>query len=267
MSEENAVVEAPEADDFNAGFDGQEAPTTTPEAEPEPEVTAPAEPEPEPEPAPDPLAELRAELAEIKARESEFHNKVSKAYGEIGGLKQKLGEIQHGGLAELSDEDVADVRNEYGEEMAAMLKSLINKSASKRTPAPVKAEEPAPVPTIDLETLKQEAKQEALRVRLEAAIEDLKEEHPDWEEVRASEEFAAWSKSQPEERQKRIATSQSAKFAAKILTEFKETQKKKAVASTSRQKRFEAAVTPKGTGGSAPAGRTDEDEFLAGFNG
>lgn len=96
---------------------------------------------------------------------------------------------------------------------------------------------------------------------------------PKWRQEVASEAFTAWIGSQPDDI-KGLAESSDVGDAARMLKLFDESRKAKPVPepeqkkpeATAREKRMAAAVTPRGTGGHAP-GKSEIDDFLAGYNG
>lgn len=104
-------------------------------------------------------------------------------------------------------------------------------------------------------------------VRRKLAIDALADQHPDFEAIRSKPEYHAWIAAQPADKQEQIRTSVNPYFAARVMSEFKEAERKKTETASTRQKIIEAAATPRGTSGNAPAGRTADDDFNAGFNG
>jgi len=92
-----------------------------------------------------------------------------------------------------------------------------------------------------------------------------------WRKEYTSEACQKWMSEQPPEIQK-LAYSNKMADAAKVLRMYQAFKQKKPAQATqkpevsTRQKRLEAAVNPRGVGG-ATAANTDEDEFEAGYNG
>jgi hypothetical protein len=93
----------------------------------------------------------------------------------------------------------------------------------------------------------------------------------DWMDEIQKPEFSMWLDKQPEDI-KALAASSKLRDAAKMLRMYqkskvpmKQPELEQKKDTSTRQKRFEAAVNPKGTGGHASS-RSDLDEFEAGYN-
>lgn len=280
MNAENAVVEPPvdtSQDDFDSGFSGVE-PTPTPaptETDGPIETPSPAEPPTETPPAEPEFMQLtrqevetlRSKAAEVDSLRDDLHRKVSGAYGKMGTLEQQLQQLRNAGRkVEITDEMLAeDGLNEYPE-LATGIKKLLTRVLSQ-SPTPVAAEAAVATDTTGQPTapIEDVVEQKVAQVRHELAIEALKDRHPDFDEVRKAPAYADWVKTLPAETQEQIRTSVNPYFAARVMDNFKAAAKKKTETATTRQKIMEAAATPRGTTGSAPSGRTADDEFNEGF--
>jgi hypothetical protein len=259
-----------QSDDFDAGFnDVAAAPTEKPVQE-----AAVAEPAPE---APK-LAQITEEqfqhllarataIDEIKAaQEKQFGT----AFGKIGGIERLINQLQAAAPAgqpiELTEDDFDELRADFPD-LAAMQVKGFNKALAR---ANARVGSPVTTPGIDPEILEQRIQErlapEIQKVRDEAMakITDLsmRQFHPDWKQVATQPEFAAWQKTLPAAEQEALASSNDPEFVSSHISKFKASLKTAA----SQAKRFEQAVTPRGTGGHAP-GPDEDDEFSAGFNG
>lgn len=250
--------------DFDAGFSED---TVTPTEKPE-TTEAPAEPAPQ---APK-YAQITEEqyqhllsrataIDEIKAaQEKQFGT----AFGKIGGIERLVNQLQAAAPAgqsiEVSEDDFDELRADFPE-LAAMQVKGLNKALAK-----VRGSGPAVDPEMLEQRIQERLAPEIQRVREEASqkIVDLtiRQQHRDWNKVVRSPEFAEWLAAKPQAERDAIQYSDDPDVVADHITTFKAAAK----AATTRAKRFDQAVTPRGTGGHAPA-PDDDDEFNAGFNG
>ncbi len=240
---------------FEAGFNQAQGIET-----PEPEV----KPEPEPEPkliagmTEDQLKELLAKAAEVdKLREQQ-----SKVFGSLGSLKQSVDSLRNQprpsvtGVT-LTKEKLARMHKAFPE-MAEMIAEDLNGVLSGGAAAdPAQFEQL--VETKLNERLQQT--QQAMQQQFEAKV--LTVLHPDWKAVVPSQEFVQWKQSLDPEVQAELDNSWDAEFIGSKLTEFKDWKTKLATSQASKQRRLEAAITPKGSAN--PPAPTDEDAFMAGF--
>lgn len=263
---ENTVVEETQEQansDFEGGFEGN-AQTTTPAAD---ALEAPVE---EPVDA-EPVAAEKPKLAEIT--EAQFQQLMSKASevdqikaeskrqidtlaGHLGGMKQLVEglktqrqQLTPGKLSRLTAEfpELGKLLEEDLGEALAGGQTLDPGEIDKRAQAIVSSELPK------------------IAAQFETKL--LRTYHRDWVEVVRSPEFAAWELTLPPEEQAQLKSSNDGEYIADKITQFKAAKTVKAPAPTpsTRQRRLEAAVAPKGTGGHAPAA-SELDEFNAGFN-
>ena len=101
--------------------------------------------------------------------------------------------------------------------------------------------------------------------------------HSDWKEINKSAEFAEWKNTLSPARKAKLEASVDGEYIASRMTEFKAAQAAKDKAakeaaeatskqsSNTRQKRLEAAVPPRGTGGQTTS-RNEQSDFMAGWN-
>lgn len=240
-----------DTDDFEAGFTGDDS-TERPSApveKPAEEVAAPKYAQITEEQWADYTARA-AKIDEIKAT----LDKVSgTAFGKIGGIERTLQQLQGSGVGDVSAEDFAKLREEFPD-LAEMVVEGLN-SALKRAPkgAPDMSEFEA----------KFDHRLQAERTAIEQGLEikHLTRQHKDWKTVVASTEFQAFTQSKPAEWRDQFNSTWDGDFVADAINEFKKAAA--AASADTRRGRIEAAVTPRGTGGHAPA--SDDDAFNAGF--
>lgn len=241
-------------DQMSAGYsDKPQEPTETPE----PAVT----PEPVIEP-PKPvqltaeeyqnLMRSSAEVAELRAAQQKMLDTVN---GRIGRALEDI--KSSGAAASVTIDDFPELNAEFPE-LAAMQVQGLNKVLGKMKGGT--AANPADVQRLVAEQTS------ALRQELiDSALDGVM---PDWSEEVKKPEFSEWMSKQTEE-VKALSQSDKVRDAAKMLRLYSQRQKAPATPQVStRQKRLEAAVIPRGTGGNATsAGNTDFDEMLAGYSG
>lgn len=251
---------------FESGYD--ENATATPTETPAEVV---AETPKEPEPVVDPIKEL---LARFEKMESS-HNTLA---GHIGGHNRSLKEIQDRlAAANAATSTVTDaptkaqvkeamanpaewdqLKDEFPEWGSAIEKYTDAKIANLRGPDPAEIER----------MVNDRIAGQSATVRSEIVNASLEAVYPGWEDEVKSDQFGKWLDAQPDSVK---ALSQSPKVgdAARMLKLFetsKQAVQKPKDLSAARQKRIEAAVTPRGTGGYA-AGPSSDDDFESGYSG
>jgi len=258
-------------DEFNSGFDAAYVPTETPEQVEE----DPAEEQEPPAPQYRQITEQEYEqlmnsatlVSDIKAaQEKQFGT----AFGKIGGIERHLQQLQHqtpnGQSVELTDEDVAEMAEEFPELAGMTLKVLQNVVGKMRGTGPA----------ID-ETVISNVRKDAVRdAKVEISLETLDETHEGWRDIVGlpdgqgnlpDTEYRRWLGEQPENYRQRLEETNNHVVIGRSIDKFNEYKKQKqAKQDTSRRDRFADAVDAKGDGGhqSAPTG---DDEFEAGFKG
>ena len=241
---------------FSAGFDDDEqTPPPVVEEKPEakePEVKEPVEPEPK-------LAQItEAQLADLMAKAGqvdESRRQIDTLSGHIGNMKQVVEGLKQQ-RKQLSPGQLKRVAADFPE-LAQALQDDISELAG----SPVDADEISRRVTIAFET------------KL------LRAYHPDWKAVANSPEFHTWKAGLPTESRAELENSNDAEYLADRISEFK-TMKAKAdadakaeaeakanrqPATTTRQKRLEAAVPAKGTGAHATS-KAPKSDFQAGWD-
>lgn len=272
----------------------------TPTATPAPVVKAEEKPAPEEvkaEAAPDPIKELTARFEKFEAT-------TSKLAGHIGGLTRTQQEIQQALAASKAATKTVEnapsqaqvqsalanpkewetLKTEHPEFSSAMEKLLDHKLATQK----------APLANEDIEKTVDSRLQAQLAAQAKARADEISEIHPGWQQdlwaldadgkgVRTA-DYEAWTKTMTPEDVSRFENSNSVVYVDRKLDQFyawsKAQAAEKAAAAaaqakekepartnvSTRQKRLEAAVTPRGTGGHATGGSTDIDEMEAGYS-
>lgn len=264
MSDDGMVQEVEQEDDsldFESGFEG--VPTEKPVAEEPVEVEA-TQPAPKmaqiTEEQYQQLLERAASIDQIKAAQEKG---LTTAFGKIGGIERVLNQIQSAsGAVEVSDDDFDEMRKEFPE-LAALHVQGLKKVLSKMRPAS-NALDPTQIDSLVQQRISPVLDSVSERVERLVGEKLLTKTHKDWKEVTANDEFKAWFFSQPAEYQSVVGNSFDPDVVGEAIDTFK-ASKQKAIAASTRQKRIESAVTPRGTGGHQPA-RSDDDDFHAGFN-
>lgn len=264
--------------DFESGFDDPgtiKDATETPQTETIEVNEEPANEVPE-EPAPrfkqiteDEFAALQARAALVDDIKAAQEKQFGTAFGKIGGIERTLGQLSEqlkgGSGVQINDEDLAELKQEYPELAASLVKGL-NGALSK-----VKGGGQVDPATLD------QLVQERLTPALQAAQEkwerrqeekSLSRSHADWLQVVNSDAFKSWKDQQPNRDE--INNSEDSHFVSEVISNFKKTlvpPKPKAPQvdpKELRRKQLEASIAPKGSGGHA-AGSDGEDDFLNGF--
>jgi hypothetical protein len=260
MDPENIDLDIATDDDLNAGFDDAQ-PTETPAARTETNDGAAevAEAQPAETPAPKLRAVTEDEWAAVLAQANlvpELRQQLDKqagtAFGKIGGIERTLGEMRAGITVAVSDEEIADVEQDFPAVASALRK--------------IKGAAP---------TLTEDAVGNIVAQRLESQRQEfekrlLARDHEDWEAVTNGAEFAKFAQSQGAEFVQGLAQASQQYDSTRIskaISQFKAALPKSAPVTTTpntRQQRLAAAVLPRGQG-ATPPGKSDDDELLAGF--
>jgi len=271
VQEEVVVDETQSMDEFNAGF--EDKPTQEVKA-------APVEEAPAPEAAPIEYAqitvaqwnELLAKSTEIDAIKADTRKGIDRALGNYGELQRTLATLQsatpQGYTVDVTDDIVADIKAEFPELGDLTLKAF------KQFASKLKGSAPAPVqPAIDPEQFAQQVSKAVQAQYIAAETEALLDDYPDWRAIVGGADdkdnaYRQWLVAQPAEYQARLVSTNSAAVISKSIATFQKATAKPAAPAakpaSTRQARIEAAVVPRGSGGSAPA-PTGQDDFAAGF--
>jgi hypothetical protein len=271
MSVEQLEVEGTD-EDFNAGFDNAAPPTVTPETPNPTPAEVVVEPPKFAQITQEQLDSLLKSAAQVDEIRSTSTSQIDKAFGKIGGIERLMQQLQSstpaGQAVEVSLEDFAEMTAEYPELADLQMKGL------NRVLAKVRGTGPA-IDATQIEQLVQQRLAPALqdvdtRVEQQVGAILLTEKHENWREIVGKQDdktnaFRIWMETQPEAYRTQINQTNQASVIARAISTFQAAQAKKP-AIDKRSSRIEAAVTPKGVGGHAPA-PSDDDEFNAGFNG
>jgi hypothetical protein len=256
-------------DDFNAGFDN------APDATPTPHEDAVVEPAAEAAPAPEApkyaqiteeqYQDLLAKADAVDAAKAENKRLLDTAFGQIGGLKQRIEQMQSATpagqpltLDEKSFSRIAKEFPEFAGELREDFKELLGNMKGTASAA-----DPAAIEKMVEDRVA--ARTAALRQeQIDTTLEDI---NPEWRAEVASPMFAQWIGAQPED-VKALAGSDRISDAKRMLRLYEQSKARPAPKPenkpSTRQRQIEAAVAPKGVGGHS-AGPTDDDEFMAGF--
>lgn len=254
---------------MDAGYSEESTPAEMPEQVEEKQPVAEVKPE-----AIDPMKELmdRFEKLEHRTRNAEGH---------IGGLNHKQ---------KLLDETVQAAKAATEQVRAAPSQAQVNEAienpaewnalkddfpewataTEKYMDAKLAAAKPQPFDMSPIDKLVNEriaSQSESMKQTL--SIVALDTAFPDWQEEVKTPEFAKWQSAQSEAVQK-LGESDNAADASRMLRLYEASKRQtsnnevKPEIST-RMKRLEAAVNPRGTGGSNRASSTELDEMEAGY--
>jgi len=204
---------------------------------------------------------LKKQADELRAENS---RELSKAFGKFGSLEQQVKALSEKAVGvQLTDEDVADIKAEYGPELAASLMKTLNKAFTKTA---IAAKSAAAAPVVDTAAI------EALETKYKADIEQavgttktamtkefetklLSLTHPDWKDVTGIFDkdgvwkswqpgFKSWMDALPEADQKKIVSGCDAGFVSQKLTEYKAFGKTKADVAATQQQSGEGKKVP-----------------------
>jgi hypothetical protein len=253
-------------DDFNAGFDNKptaaadNVPTETPAQE---QVAAPEYVQI----TKSDWESLNSRAAKVDQIEATLGKRFDQAFGKMGGLERKLAEMQaaapEGQVAQISDEDFAEMAEDYPE-LAAMTVNGLNKVLGK-----MKAGGGS---TITEEVVTERMRAVESRIRAEVSEVSLETAFPGWKKEVRTPRFDAWLNSQADD-VKVLAESPQYGDAAQMLRLYSESLKAPAPtpspknpAASSRQRQIAAAVPPRGDGGRPSiSSSSEDDEFNSGF--
>lgn len=259
---ETADTTAQDEAAFNAGFDDGEQ-TTTPDAT---TVEAGAEPEPTPkEPEPPKLAQITEEqfqslmkaASDVDEIRRDSKSKIDVLSGHLGGLKQKLEQLQQG-RSKLSAGQLKRVNAEFPE-LGALLEQDLGEAFTGGS-------------QIDPEEIDKKVQERVAEKVVPMEKKLLRLYHRDWEDVVRSKDFMDWQKTLPPAEEQKFLASNDGEYIADVITSFKDFKAKQATPTqtppkpdgANRQRLLAAAAQPKGTGGHA-TGPSDEDDFMAGY--
>lgn len=272
MNENDTALldDAQDLAELDAGFEGK----TPPERKPAPAATPQATVQSEPE-----FVQIsRKEWDEVRAaaqRTASYDQQFSKAFGTIGNIQKLLNEQKAAPVTpasrkvEIPKDAFAKIERDFPELAQQMRETM--EAALSGVSAPVAAE-------IDTPKIEQ-ILAEHMTKREIAALEDA---YPAWREIVGAvskderpdpnNPFRKWLATKDATYQARVNDSESAAVISRAIRLFQSETKAPAKPvttprDTARAERIRGAVQPKGDGaGAAPAGKSDDDEFIAGFN-
>lgn len=261
MTDEVEVQEE-EQSAFEAGFSGAPADeAATPESE---QVTAEDEPVDEVAEEPEQPSEVQLLKDEVQALRSLMEQNTAKVHGKLGEAFRTLGQLQERKQAvgvEITNDDLDEVlRDEFPELGTGVINTLKKVMAKSLGGVSASAEAPA-APVFDESVIDQRIAVQARSIKEET----LSALHPDWQQVRDSQEFRTWVDVQPDEVKQQISESQDIGFAVRMLSSFKDHQTKSVASTKKKTARLEQAVAPKGVSPASPPALDDEAAFLSGF--
>lgn len=292
-ADDAAVADAQENAEFGAGFDSVEGkpadklaekPADKPTGKPDRPDPA-ATPRAEATPAPEYVQITAKDWAEIKAaaaKTASYDQQLSRAFGTIGNLQKLVNEQraagQHAAAAATArkieiPKDAFERMSRDFPELAEQTREAMERALSA-VPGPGGSAAEPDRATIETMMATYGAKRE---------LEVLEDQFPDWRDLVGAVDvssgmqpdpdnpFRKWLSGKDIAYQQRVNSSESAAVIGRaIRTWQKETAAAPKVNGTprdaARADRIRAAVQPRGDNAGADAGKTDQDEFEAGFN-
>lgn len=234
---------------FDDGFNGTQ--TETPEVVPE-----------TPEAKPEPIQYAQITEQQWQEMQAQTSQKLDKAFGQLGGMKQVLERLQEqtkaGQPVEVTEDDVSDLRGEFPEIADLTLKAL-QKVAGK-----FKGTGDSP----DIERIVTERVSKVQSDLIDSRLDEVVD--GDWKAEVATPQFQDWLGKQAAD-VKALSESSSVRDAARMLRIYASAKNQPAPAKepapepvSARQRQLAAAVNPK-SAGAKPSVTSEEDEFDAGF--
>ena len=268
---EQAAASAVDDGQFDAGFKGENVPVKT--AKPAPAETPRAEEKSDEPEYVQISAKDWAEVRAAAAKTASYDQQLSRAFGTLGNLQKLVNNFQAqtptGRKVEIPKDAFAAMERDFPE-LAQQTRSALEAALSGISGTGASDVDPARLETM-LATYT--AKRE---------IEALEDRYPTWREIVGAvgggeqpdpnNAFRKWLATKDTIYQHRVNNSESASVIGRAINLFqKETVAPPAKANgtprdTARAERIKAAVQPKGDGAAAPASRSEDDDFLAGFN-
>lgn len=269
--DDTSVDDAREAAELDAGFKGTEPPAR-PE-KPAPAATPRAEATTE---TPEFIQVTAKDWAEIKAaaaKTASYDQQLSKVFGTLGNVQKVISGLQSttpaGRKVEIPKDAFAGMEKDFPE-IAQQIRGALEATLSGMHGTGAND-----APALDIE-----AKLAAYTAKRELEI--LEDAYPEWRQIVGAVDvrneqpdpnnaFRKWLATKDAAYQNRVNTSESAAVISRAIRLFREETKatpKPAPTQrdTARADRIRGAVQPRGDGAAVPAGRTEDDDFLAGFN-
>lgn len=280
--------EAADAAQFESGYAGTQS-TATPTVVKDtvaPKDAKVPEVKEAPKAAPTPEPELT--IKDVMARIDKYESSQNKLAGHIGGLQRSQNAINERlAAASAATKNVSDaptqaqvkeaiqspkeweeLKSEFPAWAMATEKFMDSKLANLTPAENTKAADIEKMVSERLVGQSAETRKQIVDMALDAVF-------PGWEDEVRTDGFGKWLESQAED-VKALAQSSRVGDAAKMLRLYEKSKQEPAQAEmktpepkpkdSAREKRFAAAVVPKGNGGNA-SNNSDVDEFMAGYNG
>lgn len=214
------------------------------------------------------LLDAAAQVATMKAT---IDKQFGTAFGKLGGIERTIQQIQStpaGQMAEVSLEDMAELK-EYGEDLPTALAKSLNKALAK-----VKVTQAAPAMDEGrIDALVQERLAPALvQHEQQMEVKAVRRAHADYKDVFAEEGFNAWRTKQTEARQEQLGGWDS-DVIIQAITDYKDSKKPKPKAeakadpkANARKELLAASTAPRGAPAIVKGALTDDEQMLAGYN-
>lgn len=244
--QESAPSEPSEDAAFEAGFNQAHSnePEVVPEPEPEPKLFAGL--------TEDQIREAVSKAAEV----DKLREQTQRLFGTIGNFKQSLDQLRNQPRAsaqvQISKDKFARLSKEFPE-MAELIAQDLSEALGSVSG-----------PSVDPQEIRSELEKVKTELKQESEAKLLTVMHKDWRDVVKSQDFAQWTQTLPEEDRNELGNSWDATFIGDKLTEFKAWKDKTVASQQVKQKRLEAAITPKG-GAAMSSTQTEMDAFMSGF--
>jgi hypothetical protein len=271
--------------EFAAGFEGKTAEKIEKTTPPATDTPPPADtPQADADPAPEYVQISKKEWDEIKAaaaRTASYDKQFSRAFGSIGNLHKLLEERKADATSPASTPAAARKVEVPKDAFAAMERDF--PELAQQTRAALEAALSG-LPVADVDATKIESMMASYHARRER--EALEDAYPDWrkivgavditkEEPDPENPFRKWLATKDKSYQDRINGTESSAVMGRAIrlfqNETKAAAQPKPAATPPRTsdgrfvERTRAAVQPRGDGAGVPAGRSEQDEFEAGF--
>lgn len=193
-----------------------------------------------------------AKAAEI----DKLREQLPRVFGTLGSMKQSLDQLRNQPRAsaqvQISKDKFARLSKEFPE-MAELIAQDLSEALGSVSG-----------PSVDPQEIRSELEKVKTELKQESEAKLLTVMHKDWRDVVKSQDFAQWTQTLPEEDRNELGNSWDATFIGDKLTEFKAWKDKTVASQQVKQKRLEAAITPKG-GAAMSSTQTEMDAFLSGF--
>ena len=213
-----------------------------------------------------------AEVRAAAAKTASYDQQLSKAFGTIGNLQKLVtglqGQTPAGRKVEIPKDAFADMERDFPE-LAAKTKDALEKALAGVSGTGAKSD-------VDASKIEEMLATHTSKREIEA----LEDSYPDWRDIVGAVDvrtqqpdpnnaFRKWLAGKDVAYQVRINGSESAAVIGRAIRLFQNETKAaaaKATPAAARADRIRAAVQPKGDNAGAAPDKSDDDEFMAGFN-